>query len=510
MNCKFVIAAAALLPLLFSCNRQEAENPCGDATLQEMEFCAGCASRTMLDGNAVLWQSGDAISIFDGVNNTKFSTSSSGASALFRGRAKVAEIYYAVYPYNREFSLSDGVLSVSIPLSQTACLGGFAPGMNLSVGCTADTQLEMKNVCGYVKFRLTRSDITAVSILAAGGESLAGEFAVSFNADGTPVCSATAHSDRQASMAPGEGCFDAGDYLFCLAPAKLSAGVKFQYSTSDGKLYQKSVSALTAISRRTPAYVGPIDTGGEEIQATLVLDPATRTTLSPGQTSTNIYLDTNCSGVTATLQGATLENVSITKISDANFKLSFTNPSSGPEDFKTATLVFRATGVDDLSVTLRQNGLLALDLSDQSNPYGVPEATDDTERTIAQGGYTFKYAHCKWYKSKYFMFTGVNGGNTYVAFPAISGLTLRELDITYIYYNTSTNKLNGFVTLYGDSTVRLTDKVNNELVTAEEKVKTRHLVLGKEDIQPQENTSYQFWSYQAANSLMTRITLYYE
>ena len=108
------------------------------------------------------------------------------------------------------------------------------------------------------------------------------------------------------------------------------------------------------------------------------------------------------------------------------------------------------------------------------------------------------------------MFAGTNGGNTYISFPAISGLTLTAVDITYKYFNTSTHKLNGYITLYGDSDTRLTEKVNNELVT--EGLKTKHLVLGTgaDGVQPLPNTAYQFWSTQAANSLMTQIALTYE
>ena len=110
------------------------------------------------------------------------------------------------------------------------------------------------------------------------------------------------------------------------------------------------------------------------------------------------------------------------------------------------------------------------------------------------------------------MFAGTNGGNTYISFPAIVGLTLKYVDITYVYYNTSTNKLNGYITEYKNSDVRLTDKVNNELVSAEEKVKTKHLVLGThpDGEQPKVNTAYQFWSTQSANSLMIQIRLSYE
>lgn len=504
------ILGTCILTTLTSCVKSETESFTADK-LNDMEFYAGCVSKTILDGNSVLWQCGDAVSIFDGTYNNKFITDTDGNGAVFSGKARAAETYYAVYPYNADFSLNSGKIRAVIPTIQTAFLDGFAPEMNVSVGMTDDTYLEMKNVCGYVKFRITRSDITSVNIISAGAENIAGNFEISFDSDGIPSCKSTSQSDRKVMMTQSGEPFVPGCYIFCLAPTKLSAGVRFEFTTNDGKIYRKVVSALTAIKRRTPSYVGVIDVDIEEVAPELALDPSTKTTVSPGVTYTNIYLNTNCSGVTATVQqGATLENVSVSKISDSNFTVSFNNPSTGPEDFKTATIKFSANGVADLSVTIRQSSYLILDLSDSSNPYGVPGTADDVERTIVQGGYTFKYSHCKWYKSNNFMFAGTNGGNTYISFPAISGLTLTAVDITYKYFNTSTHKLNGYITLYGDSDTRLTEKVNNELVT--EGLKTKHLVLGTgaDGVQPLPNTAYQFWSTQAANSLMTQIALTYE
>lgn len=496
-----------------SCCKQETNDCSNDVTLNAMEFYAGCVSKTALDGQTVLWQNNDAISIFDGVGNNKFITSSEGSGAIFRGNAREAEVYYAVYPYNQDFTLTGEKLTVVIPTNQPPVQDGFASGINVSVGKTSDDYLEMKNICGYVKFRITRSDVTSVSILSMGTENLAGVYDVTFDSESNPVSKTTQMSDRKVSMASPEGCITPGNYMFCLAPTKLAAGVKFQFRTTGGKIYEKVVSGLTAIVRRTPTYVGIIDTDVNEVALTLGLDPSTKTTVSPGLAETNIYLNTNCEGVTASVApGATLSNVSLTKVSDSNFVVSFDNDSTGPEDFNVATIVFSAAGADDVNVTIRQNGYLILDLSDTTNPYVVPGTADDVEREIVQGGYTFKYSHCKWYKSNNFMFAGTNGGNTYISFPAIQDLTLKFVDITYVYVNTSTHKLNGYITEYKNSSVKLTEKVNNELVTADEGEKTKHLVLGThpDGEQPKVNTAYQFWSTQAANSLMTQIKLSYE
>lgn len=501
------VPALALLAMI-SCTKQG--TPVSDNDYVALEFTAG-STKTILDGQNVLWQSGDAISIFDGYSNNEFTTANTGSNAVFKGHAHLNTMYYAVYPYSAENAFSGSKFTVEIPLAQSAVADGFAPGSNVSVGKTETSVLDMKNICGYVKFGIRGSNVKSVSINSVGVEKLAGKFEVSYDKKDNPVCTAIEGSDRKVSLVPSESVFTPGDYMFCLAATKLSSGVSLTYKTTDGKVYRKTVSILDAITRCTPVYVGIIEHDAEELTPTLQLDPATKTSVFPGDKSMNIYLNTTCDDVTASVKdGATLTDIHVEKVSESNFLVSFSNSSTDPAVYKNATIVFKATGVADLEVPIRQNGVLTLDLSDEANPYGVPSSADNVERTIVQNGYTFKYSHCKWYKSNNFQFTSDGTNSAYIAFPAISGLTLKVVDYTYIYYNTSTNKLNGYITLYGDSDVRLTDKVNNERVLEEEKVKTRRLVLGKGDLLPQPNTSYQFWAIQAASSLPTGIDLYYE
>lgn len=502
--------SALVLLTVISCTKQG--TPVSDNDYVDLEFTAG-STKTILDGQNVLWQSGDAISIFDGYSNNEFTTANTGSNAVFKGHAHLNTMYYAVYPYSAENAFSGSKFTVEIPLTQSAVADGFAPGSNVSVGKTETSVLDMKNICGYVKFGIRGSNVKSVSINSVGVEKLAGKFEVSYDKKDNPVCTAIEGSDRKVSLVPSESVFTPGDYMFCLAATKLSSGVSLTYKTTDGKVYRKTVSILDAITRCTPVYVGIIEHNAEELTPTLQLDPATKTSVFPGDKSMNIYLNTTCDDVTASVKdGATLTDINVEKVSESNFRVSFSNSSTDPAVYKNATIVFKATGVADLEVPIRQNGVLTLDLSDKTNPYGVPDTADDVERTIVQNGYTFKYSHCKFYKNTWFMFSGINGGNTYISFPAISGLTLKAVDYTNQWNKNTTSKLNGYVTLYGDSSVKLTKKVENETVSQDEGTKVKHLVLGTYDssVQPQENTAYQFWSGQAANSFPIKIELYYE
>ena len=125
----------------------------------EMEFKAGndAVSRTILTtGNAVEWESEDAISLFDPDSNNRFTTSSSGASVTFTGSAQDSQsTYYALYPYDAEATISGSIITTTLPAEQTARPGSFANMLNPSVAKSgSDKTLNFKNACAVVKFTL--------------------------------------------------------------------------------------------------------------------------------------------------------------------------------------------------------------------------------------------------------------------------------------------------------------------------------------------------------------------
>ena len=69
-----------------------------------MVFHAGSEALTrtaLAEGNAVVWERCDAISLFDpSRTNNKFTTEDSGPSADFAGEVSGQGAYYALYPYN--------------------------------------------------------------------------------------------------------------------------------------------------------------------------------------------------------------------------------------------------------------------------------------------------------------------------------------------------------------------------------------------------------------------------
>ena len=147
-----------------------------------MVFHAGSEALTrtsLAEGNAVVWERGDAISLFDpSRTNNKFTTEDSGESAAFSGTVSVdGGPYYALYPYDGNAEIDGSVISTVLPAVQTARAGGFASGLNPAVARADENEmLYFRNACPIVKFTLGGSAAMVVRAVLQGnlGESLVG------------------------------------------------------------------------------------------------------------------------------------------------------------------------------------------------------------------------------------------------------------------------------------------------------------------------------------------------
>lgn len=209
------------------------------------------AAKTALNGTSVVWKSTDALSVFYGSSNSRFTTTGSGTSASFTGDAPEMDSYFVLYPYDSRASVSDGVISTSLPSIQTAVPGSFADGANVSAGISARQpgghKVTMRNVGCYFKFTVgTENAVKSLKITAAGGESVSGEISIKVTSD-APVTEAGGPS--YVISQPSGSCFDAGTYYAVLAPAVLGRGLSITVTNADGTAYTRNFETLEKIER---------------------------------------------------------------------------------------------------------------------------------------------------------------------------------------------------------------------------------------------------------------------
>lgn len=202
---KYICFAAALAIVgAASCNKELVDNNAPEipevkiatltATIGEPDTKTTLAAPegAHTSGSAVHWAAEDALSVFDGASNVKYTIKTEedvdytpAATAVFEGtELAAAEGYYALYPYTESATLEEGVIKGAVlPATQTAVAGNIPAGAALAVAYTEDREtINFKNVATIIGFTLTKA-ADRVEFVAKGGEAIAGTIDVTINED---------------------------------------------------------------------------------------------------------------------------------------------------------------------------------------------------------------------------------------------------------------------------------------------------------------------------------------
>ena len=148
-------------------------------------------SRTQLDENdgmVVTWSPRESISVFDG-DETMFKFTSknqepalsadfvcdeSGATLI---EPDPGDYYYALYPYDPQASLENGIIHTSYPSSfEISRYGSFDDKMNLSVAASTSYSMSFKNLSAWLRLAFMGDEvITKIVFKGNNGEKLAGK-----------------------------------------------------------------------------------------------------------------------------------------------------------------------------------------------------------------------------------------------------------------------------------------------------------------------------------------------
>ena len=249
--------------MLAGCN-EKCEVP--DTHLSDLTFRAILPPQTkvMLSGTTFLWQKGDAINVYNGEAQGKFVSdiSSHGTYTQFSGSLSVRypeDGFWAVYPYNKENSFSDGVFSLSIPPERapdTNLNGSFPFVAHAPQGSDI---LQFKNILGGVEFTLSRSDILKIIVTAPGGEPLAGDIKVRIGEDGNPEIVSVENGVSQIEISGYDIMSAHKRYYIPMIPQKLSKGLLFKVFAGDYAEGAMAIATAKEIKRSTFGILEGID-----------------------------------------------------------------------------------------------------------------------------------------------------------------------------------------------------------------------------------------------------------
>ncbi len=194
---------------------------------------------TINENKYAVWSSLDSIKVFGNGTSIKMEASqvekTYAVFTTFDDMPDVKTLKYALYPYQKNASLSGNEISFVLPSVQKYNATGFADGSNFAVGTLEDgdpiCEVRFKNVCGYLRLSLTADDFKVRKIVLMGfngNEKLSGTFKVDAS-QGEPK--AVALSDRMA-----------GDEIITLDCG--NAGVELNPTVATDFLFVVPVDAL--------------------------------------------------------------------------------------------------------------------------------------------------------------------------------------------------------------------------------------------------------------------------
>ena len=284
-----VLAASAIA--LYSCEKG-AEHIDIDGTAP-VEFYAETSreqTKTVTeDGQSVLWQEGDKVSIlrgedindeyivkegFGGKTTTKLVRVEDGSFAA--GSETVFDANIAYYPFGHiAYCGANGnhSLSVAIPDVQKYAVGSFGKGAFPMVAVSADktdNKLPFKNLFGAIRLRFRSPEcyygIKEITVKGNNGEALSGDAIVACSHADAPVVTFDPRSAKDyvkldcaecAGLVPGEVV----DFWIALPPVVFQNGITVTVAFGNGETLERKTTAPLAIVRSmvTPMEVVKVD-----------------------------------------------------------------------------------------------------------------------------------------------------------------------------------------------------------------------------------------------------------
>ena len=230
----------------------------------------GTATKAALDSDCktILWESGDAISIFDGGkanNDYRLDSESNGKSTgTFSGTGAVTGPYVAVYPYTAGATLNnDGTVSnIVLPDEQNAVAGGFDPKAALMIATSTTTTLQFKNAVGFIKVT-PQFDCKKIILRAANKtQPLAGKGTIKFDDSDYPYIDFTDSKELSYSITLS-GTITSGNAYYIAVPAvTLSAYWTLTFVT-ENKNYMRQVTKPITFARSKAWNLGTFATDGD-------------------------------------------------------------------------------------------------------------------------------------------------------------------------------------------------------------------------------------------------------
>ena len=255
------VLAALIMVLASSCSRMEEEvivNEPIQGSIITLRATQGDNPNTKTvrqDDGSIWWSKDDAINVFYGDAQGKFTTdiSESAATASFsgtlEGEAGNSAVYWGVYPYNEDNTFDGTGVTMTVPSEQKGVPGTFADKLNPSVARSETESLSFYNVGSWFVFTVAGEGITSATFSGNNGEDIAGKIKVTMDSNGKPVAEVI-EGVKAITITPEDGGSFVPDkeYRIVLLPQTMTKGYTITLY-KDNKASECVVSKSAAFER---------------------------------------------------------------------------------------------------------------------------------------------------------------------------------------------------------------------------------------------------------------------
>lgn len=268
------ILLIALSVMTVSCAKDKLSKINSESGTQITAKFADGDTKTMLgnDNSTILWCPYDSISVFYNKIGLKFKslntepteyTVFSSESHLIFARPEDAEspYIYAIHPYSELNSQNGDTLILNVPSEQLTAAGTFAPGSFPSVARSKTTDMVFYNVCGGLRFSLTRNDITKVVFSGRNDETISGIVSVTIDQMNKPSVKDVISGSKEIVERSENGTFASGTWYYISAlPCSLANGFTLIFYTSTQHASLESTTAVS-VKRAVFGSIAEADSG---------------------------------------------------------------------------------------------------------------------------------------------------------------------------------------------------------------------------------------------------------
>jgi len=261
---RFILTVAAAA-ITVSCVEDIAEDPTTDKTPSdetvEMTFKASFADTkiALVNGVEVWWEPGDYITI----NGDEFNSTLEEPSRCseFIGQTVPADEYCAVS--TNFYANWDGeYYTYDLQWYQEAVKNDLPYYLSAARCTDSDISLHFRPLLGYLKFTVPQGgwSLKEVEVSTVGGEVISSGYAkIDFSSENPVLHLPDDEFSMNIATLNSEQGMEPGDYYIALYPGTFSKGLKFTFTSIDGKVAMKRINQEITLERGVIKDIGILD-----------------------------------------------------------------------------------------------------------------------------------------------------------------------------------------------------------------------------------------------------------